>query len=121
MSDYHWCNPSSTDLRLLLVGGFADHGGSAGLGCFSSHLGVGLSIAHCGFRALKKIWLYNRFYLHIIGSISYPLLVESCWDTKISYSMSVVTLIMAVTLVSAISILTTALAYLTLIVGLQKF
>ena len=34
--------------------------------------------------------------------------------------MSVVTLIMAVTLVLAISILTTVLAYLTLIVGVRK-
>ena len=108
-------------MRLLSVGGGAHDGDCAGLGSFDSRNGVGLSYSACGFRALKKIWLYNRFYLHIIGSISYPLLVESCWDTKISYSMSVVTLIMAVTLVSAISILTTALAYLTLIVGVQKF
>ena len=55
MSDYHWCNPSSTDLRLLRVGGHATYGGDAGLGSFNSADGVGLSNAACGFRALKKI------------------------------------------------------------------
>ena len=55
MCDHHWCNSSSTDLRLLLVGGGAIHGGNSGLGCFNSNYGVGLSNATCGFRALKKI------------------------------------------------------------------
>ena len=55
MSDYHWCNPSSIDLRLLRVGGGAADGGNAGLGYFHSYYGVGLSYAYCGFRALKKI------------------------------------------------------------------
>ena len=55
MCDYHWCNPSSTDLRFLLVGGSANFGSFAGLGYFDSSAGVGFSNADCGFRALKKI------------------------------------------------------------------
>ena len=55
MSDYHWCNPSSTDSRLLPVGGYANNGSYAGLGSFASHYSVGFSNAACGFRALKKI------------------------------------------------------------------
>ena len=55
MSDYHWCSPSSTDLRFPLVGGDAANGGNAGLGFFHSGNGVGFFGAGCGFRALKKI------------------------------------------------------------------
>lgn len=55
MSDYHWCNASSTDLRLLRVGGGAYYGSNAGLGSFSSDSGIGLSNPYCGFRALRRI------------------------------------------------------------------
>lgn len=52
--DYHYCNASSTSFRLLRVGGVADCGSSAGLGCFYSYYGVGLSYAYFGFRALFR-------------------------------------------------------------------
>lgn len=55
MCDYHYCNASSTALRTLIVGGSADHGGSAGLGCFDSLNGVGFAYATVGFRTLNKV------------------------------------------------------------------
>lgn len=55
MCDYHYCNASSTALRTLLVGGCADNGGNAGLGCFNSYTGVGDAGAHVGFRTLNKV------------------------------------------------------------------
>lgn len=55
MCDYHWCNASSTALRTLLVGGSAIHGGSAGLGYFYSHDGVGAAATTVGFRTLNKV------------------------------------------------------------------
>lgn len=55
MCDYHYCNASSTALRALIVGGNADYGGNAGLGCFSSHNGVGYALATVGFRTLNKV------------------------------------------------------------------
>lgn len=55
MCDYHYCNASSTALRTLLVGGRASSGGTAGLGCFASHIGVGLASTHVGFRTLNKV------------------------------------------------------------------
>ena len=55
MCDYHYCNASSTALRTLLVGGHADYGGYAGLGCFNSINGVGAAGAHVGFRTLNKV------------------------------------------------------------------
>lgn len=54
MCDYHYCNASSTALRTLIVGGRADTGGGAGLGCFDSTYGVGLADAYVGFRTLNK-------------------------------------------------------------------
>lgn len=54
MCDYHYCNASSTALRTLIVGGSADYGGTACLGCFYSDNGVGDAIAHVGFRTLNK-------------------------------------------------------------------
>ena len=53
--DYHYCNASSTALRTLLVGGGAGHGGSAGLGCFGSNLGVGVAHSAVGFRTLNRV------------------------------------------------------------------
>ncbi len=47
--DYHWCNPSRTDLRTLLVGACAACGGNCGPGAFSSYYGVGFSNANVGF------------------------------------------------------------------------
>lgn len=55
MCDYHWCNASSTALRTLFVGGRADTGGYAGLGCFFSTNGVGYAAANVGFRTLNKV------------------------------------------------------------------
>lgn len=55
MCDYHWCNTASTSLRTLLVGGRAANGGSAGLGCFYSDLGVGSVASAVGFRTLNRI------------------------------------------------------------------
>lgn len=55
MCDYHYCNASSTALRTLLVGGGADAGGYAGLGCFASTYGVGGASSHVGFRTLNKV------------------------------------------------------------------
>lgn len=54
MCDYHYCNASSTALRTLLVGGDANNGSYAGLGCFTSHDGVGYAYANVGFRTLNK-------------------------------------------------------------------
>lgn len=54
MCDYHYYNASSTALRTLLVGGNADAGGDAGLGCFHSLGGVGDAYAAVGFRTLNK-------------------------------------------------------------------
>lgn len=55
MCDYHYCNASSTALRTLIVGGRAsDGGGTAGLGYFHSHNGVGGASADVGFRTLNK-------------------------------------------------------------------
>ena len=55
MCDYHYCNASSTALRTLLVGGYADAGGAASLGCFHSNNGVGTAGANVGFRTLNKV------------------------------------------------------------------
>ena len=55
MCDYHWCNTASTSLRTLVVGGRADYGGNAGLGCFLSNYGVGLVSSGVGFRTLNRI------------------------------------------------------------------
>lgn len=56
MCDYHYCNASSTALRTLLVGGHANNGGGiAGLGYFSSSLGVGYAATDVGFRTLNKV------------------------------------------------------------------
>lgn len=55
MCDYHYCNTSSTALRTLLVGGRADNGGYAGLGCFYSSYGVSNANAPVGFRTLNKV------------------------------------------------------------------
>lgn len=53
--DYHYCNASSTALRTLLVGGRANLGGYAGLGCFASNFGVGGADSHVGFRTLNRV------------------------------------------------------------------
>lgn len=53
--DYHSCNATSTELRTLLVGGNADIGGIAGLGCFHSSGGVGDALSAVGFRTLNRV------------------------------------------------------------------
>ena len=55
MCDYHWCNTASTSLRTLIVGGGANNGGTAGLGCFLSGTGVSNVSSHVGFRTLNRI------------------------------------------------------------------
>ena len=55
MCDSHWCNPTSTSLRTLLVGGYARDGGYAGLGSFNSSNGVGYVSSGVGFRTLSRI------------------------------------------------------------------
>lgn len=55
MCDYHWCNTASTSLRTLFVGGYANYGGTAGLGSFDSDLGVGDVYSFVGFRTLNRI------------------------------------------------------------------
>ena len=53
--DYHWCNADLVEKRTLLVGGGADVGGRAGLGCFASDAGVGCVGAAVGFRSLVRV------------------------------------------------------------------
>ena len=53
--DYHWCNADLVEKRTLLVGGSADTGGEAGLGCFSSDSGVSFAAATVGFRSLVRV------------------------------------------------------------------
>ena len=53
--DYHSCNATSTELRTLLVGGDARHGGLAGLGFFYSADGVGGAASDVGFRTLNRV------------------------------------------------------------------
>ena len=55
MCDYHYTGNKDASLRTLLLGGDANHGGAAGLGCFYSGYGVGDSSANVGFRTLNKI------------------------------------------------------------------
>lgn len=55
MCDYHWCNAASTSLRTLIVGGNANNGSYAGLGCFYSNNGVGAVYSTVGFRTLNRI------------------------------------------------------------------
>lgn len=53
--NYHSCNATSTELRTLLVGGNANHGGFAGLGFFYSRLGVSYASSFVGFRTLNRV------------------------------------------------------------------
>lgn len=53
--DYHSCNATSTELRTLLVGGSAVHGGFAGLGYFNSGHDVGGAYSNVGFRTLNRV------------------------------------------------------------------
>lgn len=53
--DHHWCNADSVEKRILLVGGNAYDGGGAGLGAFSSEVGVGDAYTDVGFRSLVRV------------------------------------------------------------------
>lgn len=55
MCDYHYTGGKDASLRTLLLGGGANNGGYAGLGCFNSGHGVGTAYAYVGFRTLNKI------------------------------------------------------------------
>ena len=48
--DYHWIN-NATGLRTLFLGGGAEYGGFAGLGCFDSGNDVSVALANIGFRS----------------------------------------------------------------------
>lgn len=54
MCDYHY-RSTGTSLRTLIVGGNANSGGRAGLGCFNSAGGVGTAATSVGFRTLNKV------------------------------------------------------------------
>ena len=51
--DYHWTGSKDASLRALLVGGCANNGSGAGLGCFLSFNGVSNSAAYFGFRSVS--------------------------------------------------------------------
>ena len=51
--DYHYVGNANTILRTVLVGGCANDSGGAGLGCFSSVLGVSASASTIGFRSVS--------------------------------------------------------------------
>lgn len=53
--DHHWCNANSVENRTLVVGGGANNGGLAGLGCFYSGNGVGYAGTLVGFRSLVRV------------------------------------------------------------------
>lgn len=53
--DYHWRNAYSVEKRTLVVGGGANTGGRAGLGCFDSDSGVGNAYTTVGFRSLVRV------------------------------------------------------------------
>ena len=52
--DYHWTGDKNATLRMLLVGGGAFSGASAGLGYFYSTYGVSYSSANFGFRSVSR-------------------------------------------------------------------
>lgn len=58
--DYHWTGSKDTSLRTLLVGGSADGGAMAGLGDFSSNLGVSYSSAPFGFRSVSAFMSFSE-------------------------------------------------------------
>jgi hypothetical protein len=51
--DYHWTGGKDKILRTLLVGGYADYGADAGLGCFDSGSGVSRAWTNVGFRSVS--------------------------------------------------------------------
>ena len=51
--DYHWTGSKDKTLRTLFVGGSADPGTTAGLGCFPSNSGVSGAWSHIGFRSVS--------------------------------------------------------------------
>lgn len=53
--DHHSCNADLVKKRTLMVGGSADFGGMAGLGCFDSNNVVDYACAHVGFRSLVRV------------------------------------------------------------------
>lgn len=55
MCDYHYCNASSVALRTLRVGGRANYGSTAGLGCFYSHSAVSHAGTYVGVRTLTLV------------------------------------------------------------------
>ena len=55
MCDYHWTGNANTTLRALCVGGRANLGAYAGLGCLSSYDGVSLADSALGFRSVSVV------------------------------------------------------------------
>ena len=58
--DYHWAGHKDTSLRTLLVGGYANHGASAGLGYFYSYGGVSGSGMDVGFRSVSAFVSFSE-------------------------------------------------------------
>lgn len=58
--DYHYTGSKDASLRTLLVGGVANNGAHAGLGCFSSIRGVSLSAAAVGFRSVSGFMSFQE-------------------------------------------------------------
>lgn len=58
--DYHWSGSNDTSLRMLIVGGCAIYGSSAGLGCFDSLSGVSYSDVHIGFRSVSTFMSFSE-------------------------------------------------------------
>lgn len=53
--DHHFCNATSTGLRMLWVGGGVNSGSGAGLGYFSSNNDIGFAGSYVGFRTLNRV------------------------------------------------------------------
>lgn len=58
--DYHWVGNKNNTLRALFVGGDANDGGNAGLGCFDSADGVSYSYANVGFRSVSSFLSFSN-------------------------------------------------------------
>lgn len=57
--DYHWTGDKNKTLRTLVVGGDADDGANAGLGCFNSTGGVSDAQAVVGFRSVSGFMSFS--------------------------------------------------------------
>ena len=58
--DYHWTEGKDKTLRTLVVGGDANSGTYAGLGCFGSIFGVSYAWAYFGFRSVSGFVSFSQ-------------------------------------------------------------